>query len=64
MMSSAGDRTDIEDQSGNLDCWLTKPIKQVRLYEALAILADKPGAFRTGVPERQYRTLDLRLVWG
>jgi two-component system, sensor histidine kinase and response regulator len=38
MMSSAGDRSDIESQTNTLDCWLTKPVKRAKLYEALTSL--------------------------
>ena len=36
MMSSAGERGDVGGQATGLDCWLGKPIKQTKLYEALA----------------------------
>jgi len=42
MMSSAGDRGDVGDQARRFDCWLTKPVKQAKLYEALAALL--PGS--------------------
>ena len=35
MMSSAGDRTDLVQQSANFDAWLTKPARHTRLYETL-----------------------------
>jgi PAS domain S-box-containing protein len=45
MMSSAGERFDFDDEATNLDCWLTKPVKQRKLYEALtALIPVKPGA--------------------
>jgi len=46
MMSSAGERSDIA-QADALDSWLTKPVKQSRLYDALTMLL--PGK---EVPER------------
>src|SRR6202158_4797475 len=46
MMSSAGERSDIA-QADVLDSWLTKPVKQSRLYDALTMLL--PGK---EVPER------------
>jgi two-component system sensor histidine kinase/response regulator len=39
MMSSAGDRTDLVQQSANFDAWLTKPARHTRLYETLVALA-------------------------
>jgi PAS domain S-box-containing protein len=45
MMSSAGERSDIDIQATSLDCWLTKPVKRAKLYEALtALVPDGPGA--------------------
>ena len=45
MMSSAGERSDIDSQATSLDCWLTKPVKRAKLYEALTVLVpDRPGA--------------------
>jgi signal transduction histidine kinase/CheY-like chemotaxis protein len=38
MMSSAGERSDVDCEATSLDCWLTKPVKQARLYEALTSL--------------------------
>ena len=47
MMSSAGERSDIDGQATSLDCWLTKPVKRAKLYEALSVLVpDGPGAAR------------------
>jgi CheY-like chemotaxis protein len=44
MMSSAGERSDIDSQARSLDCWLTKPVKRAKLYEALtALVPDEPG---------------------
>jgi CheY-like chemotaxis protein len=39
MMSSAGDRADLVQQSANFDAWLTKPARHSRLYETLVALA-------------------------
>jgi two-component system sensor histidine kinase/response regulator len=45
MMSSAGERADFANQARSLDCWLTKPVKHSRLYEALsALVPDEQGA--------------------
>ena len=47
MMSSAGERSDIDRQATNLDCWLTKPVKRAKLYEALTVLIPEgPGVER------------------
>jgi CheY-like chemotaxis protein len=44
MMSSAGERTDIDGEATSLDCWLTKPVKRAKLYEALtALVPDRSG---------------------
>jgi len=42
MMSSAGDRTDVVQQSKAFDGWLTKPTKLATLYETLVALAPVP----------------------
>jgi two-component system sensor histidine kinase/response regulator len=45
MMSSAGERADFANQARSLDCWLTKPVKHSKLYEALtALVPDGQGA--------------------
>ena len=50
MMSSAGERADFANQARSLDCWLTKPVKHSKLYEALkALLPDVNGAPHDGV---------------
>jgi PAS domain S-box-containing protein len=45
MMSSAGERSDIDRQATSIDRWLTKPVKRAKLYEALTALGpDEFGA--------------------
>ena len=38
MMSPAGERGEVGGQATGLDCWLSKPVKQTKLYDALAAL--------------------------
>jgi two-component system, sensor histidine kinase and response regulator len=47
MMSSAGERSDVDSEATSLDCWLTKPVKQGKLYEVLTTLIPaEPGGPR------------------
>jgi two-component system sensor histidine kinase/response regulator len=48
MMSSAGERSDIDQAAKAVDYWLTKPVKQSKLYDALTRLLSGKG-----IPERK-----------
>jgi two-component system sensor histidine kinase/response regulator len=56
MMSSAGERSDVDCEATSLDCWLTKPVKQAKLYEALTCLVPNGSDATHGVERKDGAT--------
>jgi CheY-like chemotaxis protein len=57
MMSSAEERADFANQARSLDCWLIKPLKHSKLYEALTALVSDGQSTPNGIAREDKASL-------